>query len=191
MNAVPPEPVPARPLLHTIVRTAVDATGASRGWLLAVDGADLRLMAAHPYEATAALHGVRLPAGGVAGYVVSSGQPLALSPRSDEALFVGGVEQLLGPVRPTSVVCVPCERDGEVVGALQLVDRAAGSFTFDDVEIVTLLGTIAGAALTEAVAGTAPPAPASLGRDLERLAVTDPSRYRTVASILEALLGHG
>jgi hypothetical protein len=88
-------------------------------------------------------------------------------------------------------VCVPCERDGEVVGALQLVDKAAGSFTFDDVEIVTLLGTIAGAALTEAVPGLPPPAPAALGRDLERLAATDPSRYGTVASILEGLLGHG
>jgi GAF domain-containing protein len=183
---------PARPLLHTIVRSAVDATGAARGWLLAADGADLRVVAAHPYETTATLRGVRVPAGsGVAGYSVSSGQPLALSRRSDEALFVGGIEELLGPAPPASVVCVPCESDGNVVGALQIVDKPAGSFTFDDVEIVTLLGSIAGAALTEAVAGATAPVPAMLGRDLERLAATDPSRYGTVASIVEALLGHG
>jgi GAF domain-containing protein len=149
-------------------------------------------VAAHPYETTAALRDVRVPAGsGVAGYAVSSGQPLALSPRSDEALFVGGVEELLGPAPPANVVCVPCESDGRVVGALQLVDKPAGSFTFDDVEIVTLLGSVAGAALAEATPGVPVPSPPTLGRELELLAATDPLRYGRVASIFEALLGHG
>lgn len=184
-------PSPTRPLLHTIVRSAVDGTGAARGWLLAVDGDDLGLVAAHPYEATGPQPGAKVPAGsGVAGYVVSSGQPLALSPVGPEARFAGGLEAHTATGPPASVVCVPCESDGEIVGALQLVDKAGGSFTFDDVEIATLLGTIAGGALAETVARTVPD-PGALGEGLRRLATTDLSRYATVAPIVEALLRHG
>jgi len=71
------------------------------------------------------------------------------------------------------------------------VDKAGGAaFVLDDVELVTLLAQVAGAALVEtARKGAAPtPGPDRLGGALERLAVTHPSRYAVVAAVVGELL---
>ena len=79
-----------------------------------------------------------------------------------------------------------------MLGALELIDKSdGGRFTIDDLELATLLGGIAGAALSEDGPTEAPPAPAELAGGLTRLASTDPARYAAVAAVLATLLERG
>lgn len=175
------------PVLEALVRSATEATGAELGVLLRADAAALRVVAtagdaAHPAR------GAELAAdAGAAGYVVASGQPLALSARSGDPRLSEGIAEVLGR-QPASVLCVPCTTDEATVGALQLLDAAEGHFSFDDVELATLLADIAGVALTQGGDGAVVSPPAELGGELERLARSDPARYATVATLVDALL---
>jgi GAF domain-containing protein len=183
---------PGDPVLQVIVQTALEATAAAQGWMLAVQPAGLQIVATAGGEAGKLL-GASVPVGsGSAGFVVASGQPLAVAPRGDDPRFAEGVAQLLGR-RPSSVLTVPCTTATGVVGALELVDKAGGgTFSFDDAELVTLLADIAGAALVHrsAVVPEVPDA-AQLGTELQRLADLDPSRYAAVAPAVAALLEWG
>lgn len=178
-------------MLHAIVRAAVDVTAASGGWILGREGGRLRVRAAAGADIdTAPLAGVTIDEGsGTSGFVIASGQPLALSARADDPRLAEGVAALLGR-RPSTVLCVACEAGDNVVGALELIDKAGGAaFSFDDVELATLLASIGAVALS---AGEQAPvtvaSPASLGNDLLRLADSDPARYAVVASAVGALL---
>jgi phosphoserine phosphatase RsbU/P len=176
------------PVLQAISRAALDATAAAAGWVLAVEGEELRAVAAAG-ERSDELVGTQLPAGvGLPGYVVSSGQPIAIVPRGTDPRLAEGLGARLGRL-PASMLCVPCLHDDAVVGALELVDKAGGGpFSFDDVELVTLLGAIAGAALSMAGAEVAARSPAEFATELAQLAASDPEAYARLSSVLEALL---
>ncbi|TMK82356.1 MAG: hypothetical protein E6G57_17380, partial [Actinobacteria bacterium] len=88
-------------VVDALVRAAVEASGAARGWLLRVDGTQLRVVAAAGERPGDAL-GLTVPAeGGTAGFAVASGQPLAATLRPDDDQFTVAVAVALG-VRPTS-----------------------------------------------------------------------------------------
>jgi GAF domain-containing protein len=176
------------PVLQVLLETAVDATGAGQGWIVAVDGDELRVVNAKGH-AGSAMVGSTLPAGsGSVGFVVASGQPLALTPRADDPRTQDDLVASLGEPL-TSVVCVPCGGDDAVHGALQLVNKAGGeAFSFDDVELATLLAGIAGAALEASGSGPDVRSPAELGADLARLADADPAGYARLALVVGTLL---
>ena len=182
------------PVLQAVLHAAVDVTAAGAGWVLARTsrGDDLEVVAVRSGAVDASgAQGARVPIGsGTAGYVVASGQPLALSGAADDPRLAEGVGELL-PRAPTTVLCVACEVGDEVVGALELVDKTGGvAFSFDDVELATLLAGIAGVALAAPEGrARAVASPGELAADLHRLAETDPARYVTVAAALSALLG--
>jgi GAF domain-containing protein len=177
------------PVLQAVVGAAVGATPASRGWVLALHDGELRVVAAVG-EGAGDLIGVDVPGGGTAGFVASSGQPIALAPRSDDARLAEGVIALLAS-RPTSILSVPCGGD-DVVGVLELVDKAGGGpFSFDDVEMATLLAGIAGAALEAPGGEVAARPPAEIGAELGRLASADPEAYARLATVVDALLSRG
>jgi GAF domain-containing protein len=179
-------PVPSDLVLMSITRAAVDATGATLGWLVALDGDGLRVVAAAGADVPVDLVDTRVAAGGAAALVLASGQPMAVVPRSNDEQFSRGVPAAIG-VTPTSVLCVPCGED-QVMGALEVINKAGGgSFSFDDVEIATLLAGIAGAALSSDARARTVPSPRELANDLEVLAAQDPSRYATIAGVLGAL----
>jgi GAF domain-containing protein len=186
--------IAVNPVLHALAEAAVAATGASDGWLLAVEDDGLRVVAVAGATTAAGLFATTIPPGsGSAGFVAASGQPLAVAPRGDDPRFSEGTAQLLGR-RPTSVLSVPASTDDGVVGVLELVDKVGGgAFSFDDVELATLLADIAGVALvhTEAAGAATVPRPAELGGELERLATSDPTRYAGVATAVAALLSRG
>lgn len=175
-----------RPTLLALVRSAVDATAATRGWLLeVVDDHFVVVAAVGPEAGISSYVGLERPLAGAAGFAAASGQPAALSPRSDDAsnLGAGGAAAV-----PSSILAVPCVVD-EVVGVLEVVDAGAGSFSFDDVELVTVLADVAAAALGE-VSGHSPsvPTPSQLVTSLAALADTDPARYADVARLMSAML---
>jgi GAF domain-containing protein len=183
---------PQSPVLGAIVRAAVDTTAALAGWVFAARDDRLVVVAAAG-EAPAQWLGRAVPAGrGAAGFVMASSQPLALQPsRGDRA--VEDVADVLGRW-PGSVIAVPCDVDGRTVGVLELVDKVdGGTFSFDDLELATLLAGLAAHAID---GGAPPPAPTvadpgDLARRIASLATTDPTRYARLAPVIDAILAHG
>ena len=175
---------PSRPTLHAIVQAAVEATGATSGWLLRVLDDRFEVVAAHGHPRSAELLGTWRPIAGVAGFAAESGQPAAMQLSADDAdnHGAGGV---IG--QPAAVLATPCGYD-EVLGVIELADPAEGTFGFDDVETVGLLADIAGTALADTTFAAAPPSPTVLGEGLARLAASDAVRYAAVARAVEALL---
>jgi GAF domain-containing protein len=176
-----------------VVSSAIDATGAEVAMLATVSGDSLRIVAAAGPGAEGsgpgAFVGQELGRSGTAAWVIGSGQPVAaqLVPGDERA-----VEEatLLGGRTPANILCVPCVWDDEPVGALELLNKAgAGRFTFDDVEVVTLLGAVAGAALVEGSDDLGHRSAAELGAALRRLEASDPAGFRVIATTLEAFLG--
>lgn len=187
----------ARPVLDAIVNAAVDVTAASVGWLLMVDedgdddgddGGELVVVAAAGGDAPQSRLGRRVPVSGVAGLVIASEQPAAIdTPPSDTSnVGAGGLDG-----NPAGVLAAPCAGDEDVVGVLEVArPEGSGPFTVDDVEEVTLLARVAGAALEEMEDAMASvPSPDELLRDLERLAATDPARYAALARLLASAIG--
>jgi GAF domain-containing protein len=176
--------------LQALVRAAVEATGATAGWLLARERDELVVRAAHA-EHSGRLIGVRVPFTGTAGFVVSSSQPLALSHVTADARFAPSSDDAVLHAA-NSVISVPCSDEDETRGALEVFDKVGGaSFSYDDLELVTLLADIAGPMLAHTGdAGPAVPEPYELGDALSRLAESDPVRYAALAALISALLAH-
>ena len=160
------------------------------GWLLVHEDDDLRVVAAAG-DQPGTLIGLTTPAGeGSAGFVVASGQPLALTGHGDERLRQGMAARIGREL--SSVLSVPCVSNATVVGALELADKEGGeAFSFDDVELVTLLAGIAGVVMAQVTQRPDVPSPRDLAGELERLAAADPERYGAVAPVISALLSHG
>ena len=176
-------PAPSAPLrvsatLAAVIRAAVESTGARCGWILRADSSSLDVVAAYAPGAEAPPLGTRRAVRGVAGFVVGSGQPAAVQLRDVDVDNDGDGGAVC---TPRAVLAAPCVA-GDVVGVIELVDPAGGAFGFDDVEMVVMLGEIAGAAIDElGVARAMPPTPAQLVERLSTLAVRDPARYADLA----------
>ena len=114
---------------------------------------------------------------------------MALSPRADDPRAAEGVAAIIGR-RPSSVLCIPCESDDGVAGVLEIVDKADHAmFSFDDVELATLIAGVAGIAIeTVGASRSRAPAPDELAGELRRLGANDPNRYEVVASLIAALI---
>lgn len=179
----------SRPVARALVEAAVSASGADQGWLLAAHADGLRVLAAFGGTDPGSLLETVVAIDGARGLAVSSGHPAALQPpagdRSNEG--AGGAEGT-----PGAVLAAPCNHE-DVVGVLEVVRaRGAEAFTFDDVEIIALLGEIGGAVIAADDGGSAEVTPpARLSQELIALAQTDAQRYADVARVVEALLGQG
>jgi GAF domain-containing protein len=184
--SVAPEPV-----LQALLDAAVAGTGDTDGWLLALQDDALKVVAASGPSAAMALGASVGADAGTAGFVVKSGQPIALAPRPGDPALTSGMAAIVGR-EPSSVLGIPCESEEGVVGALEVIDKAGGgTFTFDDVELATLLAGVAGVALQAMTSHPHVPGPVELAGELRRLAQNDPRRYATVASVLNALIADG
>jgi GAF domain-containing protein len=127
-----------------VLRSIVDATaalfGAEAASLALHDPATDRLV----FAVAAGEHGqgvVGLAIGsseGVAGYVFSTGQPLALSDVASDARFGRGTAEQTGYV-PRSLIAVPLVDDEGTLGVLEVLDkRGDAGFDLRDVELATV-----------------------------------------------------
>ncbi|HEX2883476.1 MAG TPA: GAF domain-containing protein [Candidatus Limnocylindria bacterium] len=83
------------------------------------------------------------PTQGIAGYVFSTGQPIALSDVKDDPRFDQSVAERTGYV-PRSIAAAPLVHEGGTLGVLQVLDkRSSPTFSLQDLE---LLGVFAGQA---------------------------------------------
>jgi GAF domain-containing protein len=177
--------VAVRPILQTVVDQSLLATGASCGWLLAATDHGFRVLAAGGPVAAERV-GTLVAATGARGYVLSSGQPTALMPPSDDTSNqgAGGHAGI-----PTSLLAAPCGREA-VLGVLEVADRVdGGPFGFDDLEAVAGLAAVAGTALAVALDPVEVPSPEEVAARLRHLAATDPRRYLDTARVIGVVLG--
>lgn len=86
------------------------------------DAGDLRFLAAIGKVADRLLE-MRIPAGkGIAGFVVSSGQPMAITDVGEESSFYAEVDRATGYSTQT-ILATPLRHNGEVIGVLEYVNR--------------------------------------------------------------------
>jgi GAF domain-containing protein len=92
--------------------------------------------------------GLRLPAGeGIAGWVATTGQPLAVSDLERDQRFAASFASSTG-YTPQAILAAPIELDDRVLGVIEVLDRdsnRAGSD--DDLNLLTLFGRQAAVAL--------------------------------------------
>jgi GAF domain-containing protein len=180
-----------RRLLQSVVEVArtVFGAAASSVFLLDPDSGEL-VFEAVCGEGEDHLVGTRLPGDtGIAGWVVSSGQPMLVDDVRQSAQFAAGAAESTGYV-PRSIMAAPLISDGECVGVLEVLDR--GSRHGGELGDVDLLGVLA-AGLGMAV-GLLPPAGTGSGNSpldeplLRRLAERLPSASESVATTVTGLL---
>jgi len=127
-------------ILHSIVEATAGLFGAEAASLALHDPATDRLV----FEVAAGdqgqgVVGLAIEAGaGVAGYVFSTGQPLALSDVAHDARFGRATAEQTGYV-PRSLLAVPLVDDEGTLGVLEVLDkRGAAGFDLRDVELATV-----------------------------------------------------
>ena len=171
-------------VLDAIARAVLDATGAAAAWVVVAGPTGEPVVAAVAGRSSATV-GSPAPAAGSAVLAISSGMPAARTFSSDDATGNGaaGLDE-----HPGSVLTVPFGEPGGG-GAIEVAGRAV-PFTIDDIEVVSLLADVAGAAAAESTepVGAAGPSPDELAGELRALAVHDPRRYRDVAAVIGAML---
>ena len=129
--------------------------------------------------------GQRVPVDrGIAGWVVSSGQPVAVTDVTRDPRFAADVAEATGYV-PRSVLAMPLQTEREMLGVIELLDqRADAPAGRRDME---LLGLFAGQA---ALAIEASRVFGSLGRALFQAAGRAAADDRDLASALDDLARH-
>ncbi len=143
---------PYRALLEGIVMAArrlFDA-GASSIALLDRNSGDLVFEAATGAGADDVL-GMRFPAHqGIAGWVVMTGEGIAVADVRRDPRFAKGFAQSTGYV-PTSIMAAPLIVSDEVEGVIEVLDKAsAASFGLDDLELLGLFARPAAVAVEQA-----------------------------------------
>lgn len=173
--------------LETLVRTAVDASGATAGWLVALTPGGLRIHAYCGPQDPAGFLGATFTFAdaGTVGLAAGSGQPMAVRPRPGDPQLTRGPMSLLAQP-PTSYLTLPCADDDGVTGVLEVVDkRSASGFDIDDVELLSLLSDIAAAILREQADRADPPA----SSPMVRLAARQPAVHAALTALIETLDG--
>lgn len=127
-------------VLRSIVEATVALFGAEAASIALFDPAIDRLV----FRVAAGSHGEGVvgveitPDQGVAGYVFSSGQPLALSDVAADARFGRAAAEQTGYV-PRSLVAVPLVDDEGTIGVLEVLDkRGEAAFDLHDVELAAV-----------------------------------------------------
>lgn len=115
------------PLTRSIIRLleiSADEIKSAEASVLVRDGdeGDLRFLCAIGAVAEQ-LTGIQVPAGkGIAGFVLSSGQPMAVADAGEEQTFYAEVDRQTGYSTQT-ILATPLRFDGEIIGVLEYINR--------------------------------------------------------------------
>jgi len=133
-------------MLHALVEMATKEVGAERGTLFLSD------------EATGELYSrvalgnleqeIRIPNNaGVAGYVFSTDQSVIVHDAYADSRFDSMIDKQTG-YRTKNILCVPVKTStGEVIGAIQILNKLKGRFTNKDLQLVEAMRSQAAFAL--------------------------------------------
>lgn len=130
-------PIGGTPVLRSIVEATAGLFGAEAASIALHDPATDRLVfAVAAGEQGQGVVGLAIDSGaGVAGYVFSTGQPIALADVATDARFGRSTAEQTGYV-PRSLIAVPLGDDEGILGVLEILDkRGDGGFDLRDVEL--------------------------------------------------------
>jgi len=137
--------------------------------------------------------GMRMPAGrGIAGWVVASGQTVAVADTHSDARFDRDTAEQTGFL-PTSILATPIEGDDGPIGVLEVLDRAPGPHDMQVVaaaarQVALVLELVDAAAQVDAVlADPGLSEHLALLRELRGLGIAD---RRLAARLLAAVVEH-
>ena len=96
------------------------------------------------------VRGIRLPAGhGIVGWVIEHGEPALVSNVSQDPRFFGDIDQQTG-FTTRSVICIPLQTEQETIGAIEVMNKTTGTFTQEDLRLLSWLATPATIAIENA-----------------------------------------
>ncbi|HKP68647.1 MAG TPA: GAF domain-containing protein [Pyrinomonadaceae bacterium] len=131
--------------IHELLKVSAMEVGAREASVLVRDGTtgDLRFLAATG-AAAPQLMKMKVPAGkGIAGFVISSGQPMAVADVDEEASFYAEVDKATG-FSTEMLLATPLSYHGEVIGVLEYVNRPGEPphqpFTPEEMDKAALFG---------------------------------------------------
>ncbi len=110
--------------IHDLLEVSAGELNAREASVLIREGAegDLRFLAATG-EAAPKLLNLKIPAGkGIAGFVMSSGQPMAVSDVGEEASFYAEVDKETG-YSTEMILATPLRHNDEMIGVLEYINR--------------------------------------------------------------------
>ena len=131
-------PDPGNELLQTIVEAAARLFSAAASSIALLDAAGQTLEFRVATGAGAQeVVGLRIPVGeGIAGYVVMTGQPLAVSSVQEDPRFARETARKTGYV-PSSILAMPLLYLDRAIGVIEVLDKiAAPSFGLQDMELL-------------------------------------------------------
>jgi signal transduction histidine kinase len=97
-----------------------------------------------------AVEGLRLEAGqGVVGQVIQHGEAMLVPDAATDPNFCSQVDQLSG-YQTRSLLCVPLRVEGQVIGALEVLNKRGGPFTEDDTRLLSSMADLAAPAIENA-----------------------------------------
>jgi putative methionine-R-sulfoxide reductase with GAF domain len=140
-----PEVTAERSLIGAVVRTAAGIFDAAAASIALVDERTRELVYTAAWGAGGdEIVGVRLaPGAGVAGSVVSTGEPMLVTDCRATPRFARRIAASTGYV-PNTMLVVPLKRGGETLGVLALLDRRDGAaYGSDDVTRAALFADLA------------------------------------------------
>ncbi len=139
-------------LIKGILMAAIQAVRAEEGSLLLLDEEAHELMFVEVVgENRAKLLGMRMPdAQGIVGATIKSRKPLLVKDVRQEPQWYPHVDETLG-FETVSVLCVPVMDKGQILGALELVNKQNdAAFDEEDQDVLLLVARLAGVALRRA-----------------------------------------
>jgi signal transduction protein with GAF and PtsI domain len=133
--------------IENLLRISAASMNSEEASVLIRDGdeGDLRFLSAIGKVADKLLN-LRVPAGkGIAGFVLSSGQPMAVADVGEEQIFYDEVDRKTGYSTQT-ILATPLRHNGEVIGVLEYVNRIGEppfeSFTPDEMDAAALFADV-------------------------------------------------
>lgn len=138
-------------LLEMIVETAAHVISAQAGALFLVDQeAEELVFEVALGQKAAEVKRFRVPLGhGIAGLVAVTGQAMAVADAQHDPRQAADIARSVG-YAPESVLCVPLFYNDEVIGVLELLDKAgASSFGPRDIEVLSLFANQAAVAIEQ------------------------------------------
>jgi len=136
-------------LLKIILDTALSIVDGDRGTLYLIDEQKEELWSKVLIGSERVT--IRLPVGkGIAGYVAATGETVNLEDAYYDARFNPKIDKKTG-YRTKTVLCMPFKnKDGKIVGVLQLLNKHKGLFTHDDENFIQALSIHASIAIENA-----------------------------------------
>jgi GAF domain-containing protein len=136
------------PLLTALAGVVVAALGCQAASIALHEPATDRLVfRAASGPAAGDIVGVALEPGvGIAGYALTSGQPLAVADVTADPRFERSIAEASGYV-PTSLLAVPIFDATGAIGVLEALDGRGGSFSLHDIDLATAVAEAIAAAL--------------------------------------------